>query len=192
MSDIRGRRQGGAWKDIRCDEQGIVITHPLYIDETLHPLGRGAATSTGAQFCTEFVQTSGASTYDTVEQVLVDFGYTGKIIELEFGLTGGFRAANATADLIYQWQAKSVGQTTWVNLHSAVTKTDINTTVVEETYSGIFGVSTGVNPLTQLPSRYLSTVPFEVRLLIQSNGAAGSGKGKTKNSSYVKVKFIPD
>lgn len=192
MSDIRARRKSGMWKDLLCDAEGYLITHPYIIDEVLHPFARGAGTATGAQYCTEKTQAAATATDETVEEVLIDFGLPGKIMELEFGLTGSFAAAaSATADLIYTWQARSVGRDTWVNLAAAVTKTDIGTTNVEETYSGIFGVSTGANPLTQLPSVDLSTVPFRARLLIQSNEAS-QAQGKTKNSSYFRVKFIPN
>ncbi len=183
---------GNIPKDIICDEVGRLFTVRPVMTETIHPFGKGAGTATGAQYCTEYTQSAATNTDEVVEEVLIDFGLSGTILELEFGLTGSFAAASsATADLKYTWQARSVGKRTWVNLAAQVTKTDIGTTNVEESYSGRFGVSTGVNPITQLPSANLLTIPFRARLVIQSNEAS-EGQGKTKNSSYFIVKFIPN
>jgi len=99
------------------------------------------------------------------------------MIEVEFGLTAAFRAVSSgTADLIYKWQARNKGGT-WVDLHTAVTKTNIGTSYVEETRSGRFKSETNFNSL-----------PFEVRLIIQCN-EANQGRAKVKNSSYVRVKY---
>ena len=96
---------------------------------------------------------------------------------MEFGLTAAFRAvSSATADLTYKWQVRNQGGT-WVDLHSAVTKTDIGTTYVEETRSG------RVQSVTNFDS-----LPFEVRLVIQCN-EANEGRAKIKSSSYVRVVY---
>jgi len=84
--------------------------------------------------------------------------------------------SSGTADVTYKWQARNAGGT-WVDLHTAVTKTDIGTTYVEETRSGRFALQSNFNSL-----------PFEVRLIIQCN-EANQGRAKIKNASYVRVKY---
>ncbi len=181
-------------KNVTCTKEGfLIVTKPVLAIPVIHPFGRGAGTSTGAQYCTEYTQTATTNTYQTVEEVKVDWGIEGRIIELEFGLTGSFAAASTTtADLIYLWSGKSMGQTSWYSFHAAVTKTNINTTNVEETYSGLIGTATSAGTMVKsiLPGE-LSTIPFLARLQVQSNEAS-QAQGKTKNSSYFKATIIPD
>ena len=142
---------------------------------TEHPFAKGNLTSDGIQWCAERSTTT-ANVDVSVESIApIITPLPGLIIEVEFGLTAAFRAVStATADIIYQWQARNEGET-WVNLHAAVTKTNIGTTYVEETYSGRF--ATAIN---------FYRVPFEIRLIIQCN-EANEGRAKIKNSSYVRV-----
>jgi len=144
------------------------------IEHTEYPFAKGNLTSDGIQWSAE-VDTTTADTDVEVENVLIKPPALGAVLEFEFGLTAAFRAvSSATADLIYKWQARNKGGT-WVDLHSAVTKTDIGTTYVEETRSGRF------KPVTNFDS-----LPFEVRLIIQCN-EANEGRAKIKNSTYVRV-----
>ncbi len=146
------------------------------IEHTEHPFARGNLTSDGIQWSTE-KDTTTADVDVEVESVTVKPPALGKMFEVEFGLTAAFRAvSSATADLTYKWQARNKGGT-WVDLHSAVTKTDIGTTYVEETRSGCFKAVANFN-----------SIPFEVRLIIQCN-EANEGRAKIKNSSYVQVKY---
>lgn len=139
-----------------------------------HPFGKGNLTATGVQYSTA-VDTTTANVDVAIETVIVQPPNLGNIVEFEFALTAAFCAVStATADLIYQWQARNKDGT-WVNLHVAVTKTNINTTYVEETYSGRF-----------MPTANFNAVPFDVRLIIQCN-EANEGRAKTKNSSYIKL-----
>ena len=150
---------------------GLVV-----IEHTEHPFAKGDLTSDGIQWSAE-KDTTTADVDVEVESVTIKPPALGAMIEVEFGLTGAFRAvSSATADLAYKWQARNKGGT-WVDLHSAVTKTDIGTTYVEETRSGRF--KTVAN---------FDSVPFEVRLVIQCN-EANQGRAKIKNSSYVGVKY---
>ena len=144
------------------------------IEHSEYPLAKGDLTSDGAQWSGE-VDTTTADTDVEVESVTIKPPALGAMIEVEFGLTAAFRAvSSATADLTYKWQARNQGGT-WVDLHSAVTKTDIGTTYVEETRSGRFK-----------PVANFDSLPFEVRLIIQCN-ETNEGRAKIKNSSYVKV-----
>ena len=146
------------------------------IEHTEYPFAKGNLTSDGIQWSGE-VDTTTADTDVEVESVVINTPALGAMIEVEFGLTAGLRAvSSATADLTYKWQARNEGGT-WVDLHSAVTKTDIGTTYVEETRSGRFQMADNFDSL-----------PFEVRLIIQCN-EADEGRAKIKNSSYVRVKY---
>ncbi len=146
------------------------------IEYAEYPFGRGALTSDGAQWSAE-VDTTTPDTDVAVETVTVKPPTLGALLEVEFGLTAAFRAvSSATADLIYKWQARNKGGT-WVDLHTAVTKTDIGTTYVEETRSGRFKMVANFDSL-----------PFEVRLVIQCN-EANQGRAKVKNSGYIRVKY---
>lgn len=146
------------------------------IEHTEHPFAKGDLTADGIQWSAE-KDTTTAGVDVEVESVAINPPSLGAMIEVEFGLTAAFKAvSSATADLTYKWQARNKGGT-WVDLHSAVTKTDIGTTYVEETRSGRFK-----------PQADFDSVPFEVRLLIQCN-EANQGRAKIKNSSYVRVKY---
>ena len=149
---------------------------PTVVEHTEYPFARGDLTSDGVQWSAE-KDTTTADTDVVVESVTIKPPALGGMLEVEFGLTAAFRAvSSATADLIYKWQARNKGGT-WVDMHSAVTKTDIGTTYVEETRSGRFSTQSDFDSL-----------PFEVRLIAQCN-EANEGRAKTKNSSYVRVKY---
>ncbi len=146
------------------------------IEHTEYPLAMGDLTSDGIQWSDE-KDTTTAGVDVEVESVNVKPPALGALLEVEFGLTAAFRTvSSATADLTYKWQARNKGGT-WVDLHSAVTKTDIGTTYVEETWSGRFK-----------PVANFDSVPFEIRLIIQCD-EANEGRAKVKNSSYVRVKY---
>ncbi len=146
------------------------------IEHTEYPFAKGDLTSDGIQWSAE-KDTTTAGVDVEVESVTIKPPALGAMIEVEFGLTAAFKAiSSATADLIYKWQARNKGGT-WVDLHSAVTKTDIGTTYVEETRSGRFKMVANFDSL-----------PFEARLIIQCN-EANEGRTKIKNSSYVGVKY---
>ncbi|MBM4447882.1 MAG: hypothetical protein FJ015_01415 [Chloroflexi bacterium] len=146
------------------------------IEHAEYPFAKGALTSDGVQWSAE-VDTTTPDADVEVESVAIRPPALGEVLEVEFGLTAAFRAvSSATADLIYKWQARNQGGT-WVNLHSAVTKTNIGTSYIEETRSGRF----------QMVSNF-DSLPFEVRLVIQCNEAS-EGRAKVKNSSYIRVKY---
>ncbi len=146
------------------------------IEHTEYPFAKGDLTADGIQWSSE-VDTTTADTDVEVESVIIKPPALGEMIEVEFGLTAAFRAvSSSTADLTYKWQSRNKGGT-WVDLHSAVTKTDIGTTYVEETRSGRVKMVANFDSL-----------PFEVRLIIQCN-EANEGRAKIKNSSYVRVQY---
>ncbi len=136
----------------------------------------GELTADGIQYSDE-VTTGDADVDVDVLAKLIDPVLEGRIILVEFGLTAEFKAvSSATADLIWKWQARNKDGT-WVDLHPAVTETDIGTTYVSRTRSGYF-----------TPETNFQNVPFEVRLILQCN-EANEGRAKVKNSSYVRVVY---
>ncbi len=146
------------------------------IEHTEYPFAKGNLASDGIQWSAE-TDTTTVDVDVEVESIAISPPALGAMIEVEFGLTAAFRAvSSATADIIYKWQARNEGGT-WVDLHSAVTKTDIGTTYAEETRSGRFKTVTNFD-----------STPFEVRLIIQCN-EANEGRARIKNSSYVRVKY---
>jgi len=134
----------------------------------------GALTEDGIQYSSE-VTTGTADTDVTVLSKLINPVLEGEILLVEFGVTADFKAvSSATADLIWKWQARNKDGT-WVDLHSAVTETDIGTTYISRTRSGCF-----------TPEANFQNVPFEVRLTLQCN-ELNEGRARVKNSSYVRV-----
>ena len=134
----------------------------------------GALTEDGIQYSAE-VTTGDADIDVDVLSKVVDPGLEGDILWVEFGLTVEFKAVSSgTADLIWKWQARNKNGT-WVDLHSAVTETDIGTTYKSRTRSGYF-----------TPVANFQEVPFEIRLILQCNEAT-QGRAKVKSSSYVRV-----
>ncbi len=134
----------------------------------------GALTEDGIQYSSE-VTTGAADTDVTVLSKLINPVLEGKILVVEFGLTAEFKAVSSgTADLIWKWQARNKDGT-WVDLHSAVTETDIGTTYESRTRSGYF-----------TPEANFQSVPFEVRLILRCS-ELNEGRARVKSSSYVRI-----
>lgn len=176
-------------RPIRVDNEGKIVEAGL-IEFTQHPFGHGALTTTGVQY-SPLLTTVDADTDFVVDQVLIGGELPpGRIIELESGLTANYAAVStATADIEYRWRARDAEHTTWALLHTAADHDDTSTTHAEETYSGYWGGgATGKG--NRLPDE-VSRVPFWLKLDFQCN-EANEGECTIKNSSYVKVKYIPD
>lgn len=140
-----------------------------------------ALTTDGVQW-SDSKDTTTANTDITVFQVAISPPRAGTLKEVEFGLMAGFRAvASATADLIYQWQAKDNAVSTWVNMFAATTITNPGTTEQEKPWSGVF---------PPLYSANFDAVPFDIRLILQCN-EANEGRGRVKGSSWVRFKYAP-
>jgi len=145
------------------------------IDYT-HYLVSGALTSDGVQYSAE-VTTAAANTDVDVLSLTVEPDVSGRILWIKFNLDAEFKAVtSATADLIWKWQARDKDGT-WVDLHAAVTETDIGTTYVARSRSGYFAIETN-----------FSKVPFDVRLILQCN-ELNEGRAKVKNTSYVQARY---
>ncbi len=144
------------------------------IEHIEHPFAKGDLTSDGVQWSA--LKTTSTDDYETVEEVTVNPPALGEVIEFEFGLTCAVQSSGATEDVLFKWQARNKGGT-WVDLHNEVTYPADASSLKEYTHSGRFKPETNFND-----------VPFDIRLQIKSGSAGGeTAKGKTKNSSYVRV-----
>ena len=153
----------------------IRVATPTVLDLVAYPVD-GALTANGIQYSTE-VTTGVVNTDVEVLKKTVEPPLEGTLLSLEFGLTAEFKAVStATADLIWKWQARNKDGT-WVDLHGAVTETDIGTTYVSRTRSGYASIVAN-----------LSKVPFDVRLILQCN-EANQGRAKVSSKSYINFAY---
>ena len=147
----------------------------------LHPFAKGKCSETGVQYSD--LHTTTTDDYEAVETVKVevplDSGHTQEpIVEVEFGLTCSIQSSSTTESVLFKWQA-SEDNSTWVDICDAVTYAADASSLKEYTISGRFETEANFNQ-----------VPFWLRLVIKSGGAGGeTAKGKTKNSSYVRVVY---
>jgi len=81
----------------------------------------------------------------------------GHLIRVWYEIGFQIKAANDSADVIYKLQAKDKDGE-WVDMCAAVTLTDVDTTWVTKLIKGFLDIQTGI-----------SKMPFEMRLIIQSN-----------------------
>jgi len=146
------------------------------IEHIEHPFGKGNLTADGIQWSAE--KTTSTDAYETVEEVTVSPPALGTVIEFEFGLTCAVKSSGASESVLFKWQARNSGGT-WVDLHSAATRSPNASAYQEYTHSGRFK-----------PVANFNSLPFDLRLQIKSGGAGGENAvGKTKNSSYVRVMY---
>jgi hypothetical protein len=144
------------------------------VEHIEHPFAKGDLTATGVQYSA--LKTTSTDDYETVESVVVEPPALGKVIEYEFGLTCAVQSSSTAEAVLFKWQARNKGGT-WVDLHPEVTYAANASALAEYTQSG--RVAAQAN---------LDQSGIEVQLLIKSGGAGGeTAKGKTKNSSYVKI-----
>lgn len=139
------------------------------------PFGKGDLTSNGIQYST--LVTTSDGTWTEVEAATIEPDVGGEIAEVQLSLTGSFQSSSTSKDVLFKWQARNKDGT-WVDLHSAVTYAANASTLVEYTYSGTF-----------VPVTNFNEVPFDIRLVIQREDSGENAKGKTKSSSWIKVKY---
>ncbi|MBA7670453.1 hypothetical protein ES703_78599 [subsurface metagenome] len=162
-------------KAIICGPDEIPVRADFHQDFIDYLVG-GALSEDGIQYSPE-VTTGDAGVDVEVLTKVVDLGIEGDILWVEFVLCSEFKAvSSATADLIWQWQARNKGGT-WVDLHPAVTETDVGTTYKERVRSGYFKPETSFN-----------RVPFGLRLLLQCEDA-DEGRGRVKSSSFARAVY---
>lgn len=143
-----------------------------------YPFAKGSLTSNGVQYSAT-ADTTTTGVYVAIETATINPPSFGKLLEAELGLAAAIRCvATSSGDIQWVWQGRNSDATTWQDLFAAVTSTDIGTTEDEFTYSG--RVVLGTTSFDKLP--------FQVRLVIQSN-VANDGRARTKNSSYIRIKY---
>lgn len=143
------------------------------------PLVTDALTLDGVQYSTA-VDTTTVNVNVEVLKVTINPSVLGSntLIAIEFGLTAEFRAVSTTtADLIWKWQARNFGGT-WVDLHSAVTETNIGTTYVSRTRQG-----------KTMVEEYLNQAKIDIRLLLQCN-ETNEGRCRVNSASYVRMVYV--
>ncbi len=148
------------------------------IEVIFHPFGKGNLTEDGVQFSA--LLTTSTDVYEVVEKATINIPGLGTPDEIEFGLTGSFQSSSTAESVLFKWEG-SDNDTDWLDLHSEITYAADASALKEYTLSGRF-VPTG--------NFAVNTTPIYVRLSIKSGGAGGeTAKGKTKNSSYVKLVY---
>jgi len=152
-------------------------------DEVFYPFAKGNLTTDGIQYSA--ANTTGADTdgYVAVEVGTIRLPDGVTLSALELGLTSAVYGSNTTGNIGVLWDISDAG-VGFDALHTEVTSTSSTdiATPEEDTVSGIFNTTGGTN--------FTGAVnPFYVRCTVQSNTAGLLAYGKTKNSSYVRVKY---
>ena len=157
------------------DAKGRPVIVPAIQEFTHRLVGGQNLAVDGVQWSVEVITVTADTDY-TGFSASLDFNLSGDLALLTFVLTLAIKAGSATADPKYKWQARNAGGT-WTDLMAAyITKTNVNTTYVEETVSGYLMTF----------ATTLNAYPIDLRLIFQSNESTpGVAAVKVKNSSYV-------
>jgi hypothetical protein len=146
------------------------------IEHIEHPMARGSLTESGIQWSDEHTTTT--DDFEEVESAVITPPALGEVLEFEFGLTCAVKSSGSSESVSFKWQARNQGGT-WVDLHNEITYSADASVYKEYTCSGRFKTVADFD-----------RVPFEIRLMIKSEGAGGENAiGRTKNSSYVRVVY---
>ena len=100
---------------------------------------------------------------------------------VEFGITVGVKTSQTTANAKVKLQARNKGGT-FVQIDDGGiygTGFAITTTEIEKTFAGYFPTEANFN-----------AVPFDLRLVFQSNNATALAIARVKNSSYVRMSVL--
>ncbi len=140
-----------------------------------HPFARGNLGTAGQQYTTPYTTTT--DTMEGVATATINPPKGGNIVELDLGLTCSIKSSSSTESVLFCWQGKNNAGTTWVDLHGTVTYAASAAAAKEYTMSGYAGSVAN-----------FGSVPFDLRLRIQSGGAGGeTAAGSVKNSTYVRA-----
>jgi hypothetical protein len=160
----------------RTPEEATVFLHEA--DDGTY-IATPALASDGVQDSDE-KQTAAVDTYITVFQATL----TGPADELKRQMKGLYvsiesflKAGNATADVILLISAKNHSASSWVNIMSAATYANINTTYLSKPFTGHIR-----------PQANLDEWPIDVRIQIKSD-ELNQGYGKVRNTSFVTARF---
>ncbi len=107
------------------------------ITEIVHPFGRGALTSTGAQYSAAISSSATANVFTTVESVTIPLPSNAMIKEIQFGLTMGGTITTTTAGFLLRYRITDTGGS---NYDALLTSTNVTgvvaTTITDVTYAG--------------------------------------------------------
>ncbi len=144
-------------------------------DVSMRPV-RAQGTITGVQYGDEVVTVTADTDYELLNFKTIDRypRLRGTLAYVYYNISFELKAGSATADLIWKLQARNKDGT-WTDMCAAQTETNINTTYVEKRIEGFFDIKTNI-----------TEIPFEVRLIFQSNEATpGIGTGRVKNDTVI-------
>ncbi|MBA7575947.1 hypothetical protein ES708_17783 [subsurface metagenome] len=137
-----------------------VIKYGEEFDRTIYPV-RAQGTADGVQYDSTGVSTvtSGENvdlwTFDTADYFP---RLAGTLAWVHYDIDLELEAANTTADLIWQLQAKDNSTTGWTNMCTARTETDVGTTYASRSITGYLDIQDNIN-----------LMPFEMKLILQSS-----------------------
>lgn len=168
------------------------FVYPKLEDVTMYLVGADLTTD-GVQYSNE-TETVLADTDVVIFQSMFEpEAHKGDIIWVYFNLVATLKAQNNSADLKMTMQVRNKGGT-WQDLFAQVTYADIDTTYLDKRYEGYL-VKASEDYCTPGDAdlwTYFNEVPFEFRVLLQSNetaAASGRGYGKIKNSSLIRTVY---
>ena len=155
------------------------------LTEVFHPFGRGALTSTGAQYST-MVSTAGSTSYITVEEVTIPMATNAMLKEVEFGLTVGLGISVTTDSPKVKYLIKDDAQTSYDTLIEFTSTTlaaqaSTGTTVYDFTCAGMKTPSDG--------TYFTGKGTFQIACQVAANASTSNARGETKNSSYVSYQY---
>lgn len=154
----------------------------------------------GADLTTDGIAYSDVTETVTANTDVTIYEYTfepesggGTLLWLYFNIVATLKAQSATADLKMTMEIRDKDGT-WQTLFTQVTYADINTTYLDKRYEGylVKDATAYCTPGDADLWTYLTEVPFDFRVLLQSNetaAASGRGYGKIKNSSLIRAVY---
>ena len=136
-------------------------------------------TTTGVQYNVadaDAVATTVQSTETDLFTFTLNTGRAGVIDYLEFGLTAAFIQLTGAVNGLVRWYIREHGVTAWTEIHESGAQA-LQAAMTDYSCSGYW------KPASE------TEYPIEVKLTLETDGAANMGKGKVKNSSYIVVYF---
>jgi len=146
-------------------------------DLSMYPV-RAQGSADGVQYSAEVVTVDLDVDYTafTIDTFTYFPRMIGVLAWVYYNISFMLKAGSATADVIYKLQARNKAGT-WTDMCAAVTNTDINTTYVAKRVEGYLDIKTNI-----------TKVPFEMRLIVQSNEATpGIATCKIKNDTVIRA-----
>ena len=148
------------------------------IDKLWHPFGKGALTVDGNQYSTEVTGITNTA-YVNIETVTIIKPAGATLEEIEFGLTGAVKSSSTAKTVLWKFQG-SDDSITWVDLCAAQTRSADASVYADVTISGRF---------TPVAGFLGNGASFQLRMVVEAGDPAETSSAKTKNSSYVLIRY---